>query len=67
MRVTKLSYGQTIDLGNFENEKIHLEVEINEGESPKVALDKARAFINQYKMKRDRFNQNNNSNNIFGG
>lgn len=58
MRLTKITYTQTLNLGDYENEKIELEVTLSEGEDPRVALDRCRKFI-----KKNRLPVNNNGNN----
>ncbi len=51
MKVEQIYYERTINLGNFENEKIGLTVKIEEGEKPSDALKKARVFIEKNKLK----------------
>lgn len=58
MRLTKITYTQTLNLGDYENEKIELEVTLSEGEDPRVALDRCRKFI-----KKNRLPVNNKGNN----
>lgn len=50
MKLTKITYAQTLNLGNYENERIELEVTLLEGEDPRVALERCRKFINKNRL-----------------
>ena len=45
MRVESVKYEKLISLGNYENQKIGVVVELEPGESPAEALRRARAFV----------------------
>lgn len=45
MRVKELSYGRVSNLGNYETERLECTVELEEGDSPKEALNRARKFV----------------------
>lgn len=49
MRFTQVSYQRTFNLGvgTFESEKLGVEIEILEGESPKDALDAAKQLVEE--------------------
>lgn len=45
MRITSVQYSRVYSLGNYENEKIGVEVEVPEGDDPQAALAEARKFV----------------------
>jgi hypothetical protein len=45
MRVSSVKYEKLISLGNYENQKIGVVVELEPDESPAEALRRARAFV----------------------
>ena len=45
MRITTVQYSRVYSLGNYENEKIGVDVEVLEGEDPQAALAEARKFV----------------------
>lgn len=46
MKATKIFYKKLFGLGNFENEQIGIELEIEEGETATQVLDAAKQFVN---------------------
>lgn len=46
MKATCISYSRVFTLGNYENEKISIEVELEDGDKAADALDKARKWVN---------------------
>ncbi len=55
MRIATVKYERTINLGNFENEKISAEGIVNEGECPDQALLELKAFINGEQIKDNQY------------
>jgi hypothetical protein len=47
MRATKITYERVHNLGNFENERVGIEIELDEGEKADEALRLARIFVNR--------------------
>ena len=45
MKVTSLQYHKVFNLGNYSNEKIGIEINLEENENPQVVLDEARRFV----------------------
>jgi hypothetical protein len=45
MKVTVIRYEKLINLGNFSNHKIGVEVALDEGDTPSEALKRAKAFF----------------------
>lgn len=45
MRVTEITYGRLVNRGNFSNERLEVTVEVAEGEDPRAAVTRAKAFI----------------------
>ena len=45
MKVLKINYSKVFSLGNYENEKIGIEIEINEGEDATIAMAAAKKFV----------------------
>jgi hypothetical protein len=45
MRVSLVKYEQIRNLGNYENQKVGVEIEVNDGESPAAAMEQARAIV----------------------
>ena len=45
MKVTTVEYSKVINLGNYENEKIGLVVELEENETPSDALIRCRNYV----------------------
>ena len=46
MKVTKLSYGLTINLGNYQSARLDVEVEVLPNEDPNLVLHSLRANVN---------------------
>lgn len=46
MKATKIKYQRTFDLGNYQNEVIGIELELDEGETAKDAIFAAIHYIN---------------------
>ena len=46
MKATKIYYEKLFNLGNYQNEKIGIEIEIEKGEKAKDVLEKAKQFVN---------------------
>lgn len=51
MKATKITYQRCFNLGDYENEVIGVEVEIEEGEKFKDALDNARKCVEKMSKK----------------
>lgn len=47
MKAKKIIYEKLFNLGNYQHEKIGIEIEIEEGEKAKDVLEKAKQFVNQ--------------------
>ena len=45
MKVTKVSYGITRPIGSFANDKVGIEIELDENETEQEALDYARMTV----------------------
>lgn len=45
MKTTKISYSKVFSLGNYENEKLGVEIEIQEGDDVQKAIQQARQFV----------------------
>jgi len=45
MKVKTVTYSKVFSLGNYENEKIGTEIEIQEGDDVQKAIQKAREFV----------------------
>ena len=45
MEVTKIEYSRLYSLGNFEHERISVEVALEDGETPHQAVCRAREFV----------------------
>jgi hypothetical protein len=45
MQFTKVSYSGCFNLGDYQNEKIHLEVQINEDENPETIIEELRGRV----------------------
>lgn len=61
MKITKVSYGETINRGNYESTRIGLEAEIQEGENYEEALKELSLMvtIQAKKLKKDDNNFDN--------
>lgn len=44
--VRAVRYGRLLNLGNYENERVEVEILPDEGQSPAEALEEARAWVN---------------------
>jgi hypothetical protein len=53
MRATRVSFLRTVNLGNYENVRLMVELEIGEGEGAAAAMDAARRFIQREARKHD--------------
>ena len=47
MKATKIKYEKTFNLGNFSNEVIGVEIELEEGETAKQAIESAKDYVNK--------------------
>ncbi len=47
MRATMVRYERVRNLGNYENEKVSVEVALEEGETAEQGMKAARAFVNK--------------------
>lgn len=45
MKVTMIRYEKLVNLGNFSNQKLGVEVQLEDGESPHAAIRRAMAFV----------------------
>lgn len=45
MKVKTVSYSKVFSLGNYENEKLGVEIEISDGDDVQSAMQKARNFV----------------------
>jgi len=45
MKVTKIKYEKLVNLGNYEHEKMGIEIELDEKDSPHKAIKRAKAFL----------------------
>lgn len=45
MQVTIVRFEKLINLGNYENQKLGVEVQLDEGEAPSEAVKRAKAFV----------------------
>ncbi len=45
MKTKMISYSKVFSLGNFENEKLGVEIEIQEGDDVQKAIQQARSFV----------------------
>lgn len=45
MKITHVRYGRTINTGNYENERIEFEAEVQDGETPDGVLTRLRALV----------------------
>jgi hypothetical protein len=53
MRPTKVAFQRTVALGNYDNVRLLVEVEIEAGEGAAAAMDAARRFIQREARKHD--------------
>ncbi|MFO0359389.1 MAG: hypothetical protein ACK50N_02730 [Flavobacteriales bacterium] len=45
MKTNTITYSKTFSLGNYENEKIGVEIQLQEGDNVQKAIQDARAFV----------------------
>lgn len=45
MKVKRIIYSRLVSLGNYENEKIEIELEVESGETASEVLEKAKKFV----------------------
>lgn len=45
MKVNTVTYARLVNTGNYEHERIELSIDLEEGETPSEAVNRARAFI----------------------
>lgn len=63
MKPVTVRYGRTINTGNYENERIDIEVQLDAGDTAQAALDAAKRFVerndssNRHRMSRERAQQ----------
>jgi hypothetical protein len=55
MEITKITYKKLFSLGNYENEQIGIEFEI-ENDTPEIALQKAKEWVNKNSTSENRRN-----------
>ena len=48
MKAKRVYYEKCFSLGNFENQKVGIEIEIEKGEFAKMAIDKAMVYVERY-------------------
>lgn len=48
MRIDRINYQETFNLGNYCSQRIGVEIEINEGEDAKAALETARQLVHEF-------------------
>lgn len=48
MHIAKVNYQKTFNLGNYQSEKIGIEMELNQGESASKALDICKDLVEEY-------------------
>jgi hypothetical protein len=48
MKVTIVRFEKLINLGNYENQKLGVEVQLDEGETPSEAIKRAKAFVESH-------------------
>jgi len=54
MKATKIYYKKLFNLGNFQNEEVGIEIEIEEGEKAADVLKKAKQFVNDVDPKNEK-------------
>lgn len=55
MKTTQVSYSKVFNLGNYSNEKIEVQLQLEEGDNPHDSLAKARDFCEgQHKLNQQR-------------
>jgi hypothetical protein len=54
MKAKKIYYKKLFNLGNFQNEEVGIELEIEEGERAADVLEKAKQFVNSLDPKNER-------------
>ena len=64
MKATKIFYKKLFNLGNYQNEEIGIEVEIEDGESASDAVRRAKTFINAFDPKNAAIERYNKSREI---
>lgn len=47
MKATKITYSRLFNMGDYNNEKIEVEVQLEEGESAAEGLKRAKAFVDK--------------------
>jgi hypothetical protein len=50
MKIDRISYQKTFNIGSYQSERIGVEIEINEGEDAKEALSTAKALVHEFYM-----------------
>jgi hypothetical protein len=45
MKVTSVNYSKVFSLGNYENEKIGVEIELQEGDNVQIAMQQAKQYV----------------------
>lgn len=48
MKVTIVRYEKLVNLGNYENQKLGVEVQLEDGETPSEAVQRAKAFVDAH-------------------
>lgn len=54
MKATRVYYEKCFSLGNFENQKVGIELELADDESAKESIDKAMDFVERYNPNNER-------------
>ncbi len=47
MRVSKISYSRLKNIGNFQHEKVDVEIELQKGDDPTEAMKACKGFVNK--------------------
>jgi hypothetical protein len=50
MKIDRISYQKTFNIGSYQSERIGVEIELNEGEDAKEALSTAKALVHEFYM-----------------
>ena len=50
MKIDRISYQKTFNIGSYQSERIGVEIELNSGEDAKEALSTAKALVHEFYM-----------------
>jgi len=64
MKCTRIYYEKCFNLGNYQNEKVGVEIELAEGETATQALDASKKFVEKSNPKSDKKLELNNAKHI---